>query len=319
MLCYNHLSINERESILLLRAQHYSVRKIAEALNRSPSTISRELRRNKCQNKPFRYSPSFAQKKYEQRRLKCRRTYRLHSSAVRELVSRLLKSYWSPEQISNRLKLERNPIQISASTIYRRWKKCYPVPEYKPFFRSRPYHKPKKGRTGHLTPPHTIDERPAEANERSCIGHWESDTVQGKKDTGMLATHTDRHSRKEVAILLRQRGSKAYMEATVAAMRKLPTITFTTDHGKEFARHEILKQELGAEVYYADPMSPWQRGTNENTNGLLRQFFPKRTDFSTLTQDDIDRAVALLNHRPRKCLGWRCPDEVFFNFVLHLT
>lgn len=109
MLCYNHLTINKRESILLLRAQHYSVRKIAEALNRSPSTISRELRRNKCQNKPFRYSPSFAQKRYEQRRLKCRRTYRLHSPAVWELVSRLLKNYWSPEQISNRLKLEKTP------------------------------------------------------------------------------------------------------------------------------------------------------------------------------------------------------------------
>lgn len=320
MPCYHHLNISERESILSLRAQNFSIRQIAKELGRSASTISRELKRNRAKDAPYRYSPSIAQKRYNRRRKLCCRKHSMSKPEVCELVMSLLRRYWSPEQISNRLKIEKNPIQISTSTIYRSWKQYLPVKEYRKYFRTKPYHKPRKGRrTGKLQIPHKIRERPDEANKRTCIGHWESDTLQGKRGSGKLATHTDRYSRKEVAILLRKNGSDAYMAATVNAMKKLTTKTFTTDHGKEFAHHNILTDELGAEVYFADPMSPWQRGTNENTNGLLRQYFPKRTSFAHLTQDDVDIVVDMLNHRPRKCLGWRCPDEIFFDCVLHLT
>ena len=320
MSCYHHLTIEERESILVFFAQGYSIRKIAEKLHRSPSTISRELKRNKNYKAPLRYSPGSAQEKYRRRRERCHRQLRLKEEETRKLVISFLRRRWSPEQINHRLKLEQNPIQIGASTIYRGYEKKLLPKELRECLRKRKYHKPGKNkRTGKIEPPHRISERPEEANNRSQIGHWESDTVHGANGTGYLATHTDRKSRYEVAILLRNRTSEAYMEATAEAMKRLPALTFTTDRGKEFAKHEILSQKLKVEVYFADPHAPGQRGTNENTNGLLRQFFPKRRSFEALTQEQVDHVVDLLNHRPRKCLGWRCPHEIFFDEVLHLT
>lgn len=262
MSCYQHLTTQERESILFLLGQKQSVRQIAASLHRSPSTISRELRRNKDRSALLQYSPCSADRQYHRRRKHCCRRRRLQEPQTYETVVSLLSQFWSPEQIS---------------------------------------------------------ERPEEANARLAVGHWESDTVRGTKGTGLLATHTDRKSRYEVAILLRDATSPAFMTATVEAMKGLPVKTFTADRGKEFARHELLTEQLNAEVYFADPHAPGQRGTNENTNGLLRQFFPKRRSFAQLTQEQVGRAVDLLNHRPRKCLGWQCPAEVFFGKVLRLT
>ncbi len=320
MSCYQHLTTQERESILFLLGQKQSVRQIAGFLQRSPSTISRELRRNKERTAPLQYSPCSAEKQYHRRRKHCCRHRRLQEPQTYETVVSLLSQYWSPEQISGRLQAEGNAVQISTSTIYRGFYNRQFSRSYRIFLRTRPYHKPgKHKRTGQIRIAHRISERPEEANERLAVGHWESDTVRGSKGSGLLATHTDRKSRYEVAILLRDATSPTFMAATVEAMKELPVKTFTTDRGKEFARHEILAQELGAEVYFADPHAPGQRGTNENTNGLLRQFFPKRRSFAALTQEQVDRAVDLLNRRPRKCLGWRCPEEVFFGKVLHLT
>ena len=320
MSCYKHLTTEERECILVFLAKGYSKRKIAEELHRSPSTISRELKRNKTCKVQLRYSPEQASLKYKNRRKHCHRQLRLKEPETYALVVSLLQRFWSPEQINHRLKLEQSQIQIGASTIYRGYKRRLFPKEMRICLRTKPYHKPgKQKRTGKLEPPHRIAERPEEANKRLEIGHWESDTVHGAKKTGYLATHTDRKSRFEVAILLRDRTSETFMEATAAAMKKLPTLTFTTDHGKEFAKHEVLSKKLHAEVYFADPHAPGQRGTNENTNGLLRQFFPKRKSFEALTQEQVDHVVDLLNHRPRKCLGWRCPHEIFFDDLLHLT
>lgn len=320
MSCYQHLTTQERESILFLLGQKQSVRQIAAFLHRSPSTISRELRRNKDRTASLQYSPCSADKQYRRRRRHCCRHRRLQEPQTYETVVSLLSQFWSPEQISGRLRAEGNAVQISASTIYRGfYKRLFPR-SYRIFLRTRPYHKPgKQKRTGQIRIAHKISERPEEANARLAVGHWESDTVRGTKGTGVLATHTDRKSRYEVVILLRDATSPAFMAATVEAMKELPVKTFTADRGKEFAKHEILTQQLKAEVYFADPHAPGQRGTNENTNGLLRQFFPKRRSFAELTQEQVDHAVDLLNRRPRKCLGWRCPDEVFFGKVLHLT
>lgn len=320
MSCYQHLTTQERESILFLLGQKQSVRQIAASLHRSPSTISRELRRNKDRSALLQYSPSPADRQYHRRRKHCCRRRRLQEPQTYETVVSLLSQFWSPEQISGRLRAEENAVQISASTIYRGfYKRLFPR-SYRVFLRARPYHKPgKHKRTGQIRIARTISERPEEANARLAVGHWESDTVRGTKGTGLLATHTDRKSRYEVAILLRDATSPAFMTATVEAMKGLPVKTFTADRGKEFARHELLTEQLNAEVYFADPHAPGQRGTNENTNGLLRQFFPKRRSFAQLTQEQVGRAVDLLNHRPRKCLGWQCPAEVFFGKVLRLT
>jgi IS30 family transposase len=247
---------------------------------------------------------------------------RLQEQETRDKVIDLLNTTWSPEQISNRLQLDKSPVQISTSTIYRGIKNGLLPLEIKDKLRKRPYRQPKDGATGHLTVSHHISERPDEANRRLAKGHWESDTIYGSHRSGFIATHVDRKSRYLISIKLLDISTQSFMDATIHAFKGLPADkckTFTTDHGKEFAGHKRLTEELGAEVYFADPGSPGQRGTNENTNGLLRQFFPKRTYFTNVTQADVDAACFLLNTRPRKCLGWLTPLEVFSSKTLHLT
>lgn len=320
MSCYKHLSIGERESILLMRAGGKNLSEMGRSLGRSKSTISRELNRNSSRTKA--YSAADAQIKYHRRRQKCRRKHRLREQQTQNKVIELLQLYWSPEQISRRLRQEGNGIQIGTSTIYRAIKTGILPGEMKKKLRSKPYHKPKGSRTGHLSISHSITERPKEANQRLKIGHWESDTVRGSNNSGCIATHVDRKSRYLISVKIANRSTQTYMDATIQAFLCVPKRkrkTFTTDHGKEFSAHRRLKEELGAKVYFADPGSPGQRGTNENTNGLLRQFFPKRSGFQNVTQADVDAACSLLNSRPRKCLGWLSPLEVFSSKSLHLT
>ena len=320
MSCYKHLSIEERESILLMCAGGQKLTEIGMTLGRSKSTISRELQRNKSRLKP--YSAAAAQSRYHKRRQRCRRKPRLSEQQTCDQVIKLLRKYWSPEQISNRLREERNPIRIGTSTIYRGIKNSMFPKEMKQKLRTRPYHKPKGSQTGRLNAAKNIRERPEEANRRLKIGHWESDTVRGSRNSGCIATHVDRKSRYLVSIKIPNRTTEVYMNATVKVFAEIPKWkckTFTTDNGKEFAGCKRLTDDLKAEVYFADPGSPGQRGTNENTNGLLGQFFPKRTSFQKVTQSDVDRACALLNSRPRKCLGWLTPLEVFSSISLHLT
>ena len=320
MSCYKHLSIEERESILLMCAAGKKQAEIGFMLGRSASTISRELRRNRHLFKG--YSAVEAQNRYHKRRRRCRRRQLLKEQQNRDQVIKLLKIYWSPEQISNRLREEKNPIRIGTSTIYRGIKNGMLPKEMKQKLRTRPYHKPKGGRTGHLTVAKNIQERPQEANQRLTLGHWESDTVRGSRNSGCLATHVDRKSRYLVSIKIPDRTTEVFMDATIKAFADIPKCkckTFTTDHGKEFAGCKRLTDVLKAEVYFADPGSPGQRGTNENTNGLLRQFFPKRSSFKYVTQAAVERASILLNTRPRKCLGWLTPLEVFTSKLLHLT
>ena len=317
MSCYRHLTMNEREIILVMWEKGMSMGNIARCLGRSKATISREIHRN---SRPKAgYSACYAQKQYEKRRRRCCRKRRLEEVATRGIVLDLLEKYWSPEQICERLKIEFAGVQIGTSTIYRGIKNGLLPREMKKKLRTKPYHKPKGSKTGRLAAPHSIHERPEEANRREAIGHWESDTVRGSFHSGYIITHVDRKSRYLVAAKVSDACSNTYMDATIRAMAGLPTKTFTTDNGKEFAAHGRLTQKLKAEVYFCDPAAPQQRGTNENTNGLLRQFFPKRTSFEKLSKTSIDRAVSLLNHRPRKCLGWRTPHEVFFSLPLHLT
>ena len=320
MSCYTHLSIAERESILCMQARGKNLSQIGLALGRHKSTISREIHRNGHMRKP--YSPSVAQGRYQKRRYRCRRKLRLNAQETQNQIVKFLRMYWSPEQISNRLRHEDNPIQISGSTIYRGIKNGILPKELKLKLRKRPYHKPKGSQTGHLPVTKSIKERPVEANKRMETGHWESDTVRGSCNSGCIATHVDRRSRYLISVKIPDRTTQAYMDATIQAFLKIPKDkckTFTTDHGKEFASHFRLTKELGADIYFADPGCPGQRGTNENTNGLLRQFFPKRTSFKKVTQANVNRACILLNTRPRKCLGWLTPLEVFSSKPLHLT
>lgn len=317
---YRHLSIQEREKILVMRENNGSIRTIARALERQASTVSRELQRDGSKKA---YSAHRAQEAYEKNKARCGRKPKLSQHPeLKAQVERMLHLYCSPEQIESRQRLE-GAETISYATIYRaiqsgvlekRLKACLR-------FKGRPYRKGHGGRTGRIPVEHSIHERPLEANERLAIGHWESDTVRGTGSSGCVATHVDRKSRYLIPVKIPNRTTKAYMDGTLNAFAKIPRRkrkTFTADHGKEFAGYNRLKEELDVEVYFADPGSPGQRGTNEHTNGLLRQFCPKRTSFKGLTQKQLDYYAWLINLRPRKCLGWRTPFEVFHSNVLHL-
>lgn len=332
---YKHLTIEERESLYLRKNQGESIRAIARELGRSPSTISRELRRNKTSHRP--YSPSAAQRRYEKSKKLCGRKPILSNEVHRNLIRSLLGNrQWSPEQIENRLALEGSSLQLSYATIYRALqnglldgKSLWHVRKCDRYsFHLRRKGKPrkkngKKNQQGSVHVVYTIAQRPASANERTELGHWESDTVAGKRGGARLLTHVDRKSRYLLATKVPDNTSETVCKAMIEIFRRMPkdkVLSITPDRGHEFSDHAQVTAALQqVPFYFADPYSPWQRGTNENTNGLLRQYFPKYTSLDAVTQDELFSVVDKLNHRPRKCLGWLSPYEVFFNTVLHLT
>lgn len=323
MNCYHHLSMEERESLLIGLQNQESLSQIATKLGRSRSTLSREIRRNGTDAGGYRSAA--AHKRYLRRRRKCVRPCKLSEPLAAAKVTELLKQRWSPEQISERLRKEGNCVQVSFKSIYRSINEGILDPSLKSRLRLRRnalYGKHKTSRCGHLNIDHSIHERPKSVDTRTRIGDWESDTVRGANWSGCIAAHVERKSRYVLLSKLPDRTHKAFTEATIAAFKNIPANrcrSFTVDHGKEFAGHRVLSSALNCKVYFCDPMAPWQRGTNENTNGLLRQYLPKRTSFAAITQADVDAIALLLNRRPRKSLGWKTPEEVFFNKVLHLT
>ena len=323
MSCYSHLTTKERESLLILIKTGKKDIEIAKILGRSRSTISREIKRNAKSREE--YSAAEADEKYRIRRKKSVRGYKLANPDYANLVTRLLGLYWSPEEISYRLKYENNPIRISTCTIYRGLENGLLDQSLRKVLRTKGrirFGGNKKSKCGHLDIEYTIHDRPKRINDRNTIGHWESDTVRGAKWSGCIGTQVERLSRYAILFKIPDGTAKSYTDATVLSLGKLPKgkrKSMTVDHGKEFANHREIYTKINCKVYFADPRAPWQRGTNENFNGLLRQFFPKRTSFADVTQEDVDRIASLLNRRPRKCLGWKSPEEVFFNKLLHFT
>ena len=319
---YQHLSIDERETILVLSMQGLKTREIAGRLDRSPSTISRELRRNAACGAP--YAAHTAQTLYALRRRRCKRKRRLDDAALTALVSEKLLLFWSPEQIAGRLAYKRKTRVISFVTIYRAIHKGALTGITRDCLRrrGRAYSLSATETRGRLHGYKTIRERPLGAENRSCYGHWEGDTMRGALNKGCLATFVERKSLFLVAGLMPDRKVatlNSAMERLFASFPPSLRRSFTVDHGNEFFGYRQVEVSLKTSVYFADPYSAWQRGRNENTNGLLRQYCPKKFDFGSVTQADIDRIVALLNHRPRKVLGFRTPAEVFpLHRLLHL-
>jgi IS30 family transposase len=294
---YKHLTIDEREMSMNLREQGLSFSAIAEKLNekfntkRNKSTISRELKRN-CK-KNGEYSANYAQNKAEKRSKNCGVKPKLEDETIREYVIERLKLRWTPEQISGRAKLEKQPFSISYNTIYRAVDNGILPKEIRKIMRFKS--KNKKCKTtdnrGKIPNRINISERPAGAENRSRFGHWESDTVAGKRNTGCFGTHVERKSGFLISFLLPDGATaKAFNQATLKAFENVPDNlkkTFTVDNGKEFAGHIKLAEKSKMDVYFCDPYSPWQRGTNENTNGLLRQFFPKKSSFASVTEFEL--------------------------------
>lgn len=331
---YKHLTIEEREKLYLMHNQGFSIRKIAIALTRSPSTISREIERNKVSHQP--YSPSVAQTRYKNRRKRCGKKRILSDTTVREKVRTLIRDYhWSPEQVEFRLKLEGSPIHISYATIYRGisagifdpkqhyLRKCDRFSFYLRRKGKKRRHNGTQRRQSKFRIPYTIAQRPEEAQSRSVLGYWEADTVAGTKGSAAVVTLTERKSRYLLACKVDRHTADIVSASMIGMMENLPPDKLkgiTPDRGKEFAMHEAVSKALhGVKFYFADPYAPWQRGTNENTNGLLRECIPKGKDISPVSDDTLAHFVECMNHRPRKCLGWRSPYEVFYSTMLHLT
>nr|WP_256924758.1 MULTISPECIES: IS30 family transposase [Enterococcus] len=275
---YNHLTILERENIFLFFNQGKSIRSIASLMKRSPSTISRELKRN---TKNTTYSPVLAQTIYSYRKQNCGRKLLLSNNRVWTIVRRLfVEEQWSPEEISHRLKSERTGIAISYTTIYRGI--------YNGLFETEPLSHRNRGLVRSLR-------------------------RRGK--TRHAKHHVERRGKIEKKLSLFVKDTFIELFSSIHPSR---VKSITPDRGKEFSKHsEITKALNGVPFYFPDPHAPWQRGTNENTNGLLREYLPKNKEMDSVTDEAIDQYILKLNLRPRKYLHWKTPYEIFFGVTLH--
>lgn len=320
MRSYTHLTLSEREYLEVKLKEGKSQRWIAAALGRSPSTISREIKRN-WSKKENRYHHWNANNCYKFRRKNCHRKNNLtkNPAAFAYVLEKLLL-YWSPEIIAGRWNKERKD-KISLRSIYRAVRAgAFPGIKPSTHFRrkGKPYANQKKSYTRYFDS--SIHDRAQIVDLRGRLGDYEGDTVYGSVGKGYLITCVDRKSRFTVAAIARDKTIQSTNAAFVAAFRKaiVPPITLTLDNGTEFLGFKDLELALDTKVYFADAHAPWQRGSNENVNGLIRFFFPRGTDFTKVTDQQLDAVLDLINNRPRKCLGFLSPIE-FIRNVLHLA
>jgi IS30 family transposase len=316
---YTHLTQEERFEISHLK-KSVGLREIGRRLGRSHTSISRELKRNGSAISGV-YEPDAAHEKALHRQSQARHYRRQDHPPLLRFVERRLRIDWPPGAISGRLKLRypNDPkMRISPETIYR-WVALDSQQggELYRHLRRRHKHRRRQKRYGagrRFIPGRVgIEQRPAIVQERSRFGDWEGDLVVGSRSPAAVATHVERKSRYLKSSLLENRKAETFNAMAAPVYQQLPKAlcqTLTVDNGKEFSRFKELESSTNLKVYFADPYAAWQRGTNENTNGLLRFYFPKGTDFSQVSEDELDRAVKRLNHRPRKCLGYRTPYEV---------
>lgn len=315
---YTHLTQDERYQIHALRRQGVSLARIAAELERSRSTISRELTRNAG---AAGYKPAHAHVCARKRQCD-RRNARQFSVQEWAHVHTYLRLHLSPQQCSGRLKLEK-AITISHECIYQHtYQNKAQGGDLVSYLRCQKTRRKRYAsgheRRGTLKNRVSIEQRPGVVGKRSRIGDWEGDTVIGKGHQGVLVTLVERKSRYTLAAPLNSRHSAGVTQAIIDLLRphKTQCKTLTFDNGKEFAEHEFIAQCLQAKVYFAHPYCSWERGLNENHNGLLRQFFPKKTNLLKVTREQVNDAVYCLNHRPRKCLGYRTPNEVFYGLEM---
>ena len=304
---YKHFTAEEREYIQESINKGKRKSEISRELERSRSSISREIKRNS--NKDGTYNWWRATVLYICRRRSCVRKLRLKSVELRKFVIDGFKKKWSPEIITQRYKKENPGEKLSHSTIYRAVKNKE-LPDITPKTHLRRRGKRKNAHnTQSIKPTHTIHDRPPEAETRERIGDLEGDTVYGGIGKDCLVTPVDRRSRMLYAAKSQSRDSNLIEDAFKVSLDGIDVKSITLDNGSEFSRFAEIEKNHDTTVYFADPHSPWQRGSNENINGLLRFFFPKGTNFHAVSDDDVDEVVSLINNRPRKCLDWLSPVE----------
>ena len=312
---YHQLSQQERYTICALLISRKSEAEIARQMSRNPSTIGRELARNRCHSDSA-YRSEIANSYAVARRRRERRGFH-HTAEQWQQVIILLKEKWSPEQISGRLKRLKKS-SVSHETIYRflLTDKANGGELYKHLrHQAKPYRKRygKNDYRGTIPGRIDIDERPAIVDEKTRLGDWEADTVIGKGHQGVLVTLTERVSKLNLVIPIARKEAVLTKDAIIQALmpfaKWVHTITF--DNGREFCRHIDIATALACDTYFAKPYHSWERGLNENHNGLLRQYFPKNQPLNNINQDDANKALAGINHRPRKKLNYKTPWEVF--------
>lgn len=321
---YQHLNARERMCLFYNHQAGLSLREISRKLNRSHTTLSRELERNK---RIFGdYCDQAAQCCADARKAHPRHTKRASTSKLKKYVLDKLKIGWSPQIISNRLKRDyrqSDAMRISPEAIYQ-WIFNDAVQDgelYKHLIRS--HKKRRKQRRygalrGHIPDRVDIQERPSVVEKRLRYGDWEGDTMVGHRHQGRLVTHVERKSRYLLSGKIEDGTARAFNQASLDMFELIPAKyrkTMTLDNGSENTLFKELQNKLSFKVYFAKPYASWERGANENTNGLIRRYFPKGTNFLQVTESELEKVVNLLNHRPRKCLKYRTPFEVF-NSVL---
>ncbi len=307
---YNHLQLEEREKISDLLHRGQSIQSIAQELCRSVSTVSREVNRHGGREN---YRAHVAQKRYQQNQRKSRNRI---SESTWELVENQLRREFSPEQISGRCQLEKRET-VSHESIYqyiRRDRKSggtlYKYLRCQKKRRKRYGSREKRGQIADMKP---IESRPASAENRSRQGHIEGDLVIGKQGTGALVTLVDRKTRYTVIASIKSKTADETNQAISAVLAEFPVVhSITFDRGREFAKFKEIETRFGINVYFANPYASYERGTNENTNGLIRQYLPKGCSLEFVDLQYVQHIQDRLNHRPRKTLGFRTPHEVAF-------
>ena len=312
---YKHFTLEERECLLKLYYEGKNFAQIAKELGRHRSTIKREIERN-FSVKRKRYNVWGATCKYIDRRKKSVRKLILEEGTDEHyFVLTLLRMAWPPEAIAH--DAERFGMKVSSSTIYRAIKRgIFGKDATKKYLRRRGKRLNKKENDyTSIKPEHTIHDRPESVDRKEAFGDWEGDTLQGAAGKGGLVTLVDRKSKLLRAVRYTNKRKETIHEAFLKAFESLEVgmsvNSITLDNGSEFAAFREIEKDLNTTVYFADPHSPWQRGLNENTNDLLRFFFPKGTNFLLVSDEEVERVVDLLNMRPRKTLGYLSPIEFF--------
>ncbi|CAN5686978.1 IS30 family transposase [soil metagenome] len=310
----SHITQEQRYTISVMKEQGYSQKDIAKVIKKDKSTLSRELRRN-CDQRSGKYTSDLAQRKYNQRQKAKPRVIKF-TDDVKKYVDTKLEQKWSPEQIS-KTPVSNGLTMVSHERIYQ-----YIIEDkkkggdkYKHLRRKKKYKRRcvVEDRRGKLANTKSIHERPQEADRRSRYGDYEVDLIVGANHKGGLLTMNDRKTGKVKIRKIEGKNSKHIAKLIVGALRgeKGRIHTITSDNGREFADHDYVSKKLGISFYFADPYSSWQRGSNENINGLIRQYFPKKTNFDTVSKQEVKRIENQLNKRPRKRFEFRSPIEEF--------
>lgn len=323
---YQRLTLMEREELSRMLAAGHSLRAVAQAIQRAPSTLSRELTRHRTSPATYRAVPAHQRAQRGAHQPRKPRTLAAHAH-LRAAVLHLLAHRWSPEQIAHGLP-QRYPddptMRISHEAIYTY---LYVLPsgalkrELARYLRRRHrFRRPHKVRLSSrpIQDLVSIDARPQEGADRTVPGHWEGDLLVGHANASALGTLVERTTRFTVLVPLKAKDAATVRRAFARELRTLPRQlrrSLTYDQGPEMREHRLFTKQTKMRVYFAHPHSPWERGTNENTNGLLRQFFPKGTRFTQVSRAEIKRVQLLLNDRPRKILEWHSPAHAFHHLL----